>query len=149
MRNLRSFLLCLSAALLACVLPATAAPSDEERATFVAARFLKDYFAPGGFLDYFRESQIVTPAAKAALRKIEAAAKKKSPETGLDFDPVVSGQDYAESYRLDNLVIDGDKATAEGVAEGFPPIKLRLVRTKSGWLIDGAGTVNPGPKAKS
>lgn len=148
MRNLRSFLLCLSAALLACVLPATAAPSDEERATFVATRFLKDYFG-SGLLDYFRESPLVTPAAKAALRKLEAAAKKKNPELGLDYDPVVQGQDYAESYRLDNLMIDGDKATAEGVAEGFPPIKLRLVRTKSGWLIDGAGAINPGPKAKS
>ena len=87
------------------------------------------------------------PARKAPRKK--AAAKKKNPEMGLDYDPVVQGQDYAESYRLDNLVIDGDKATAEGVAEGFPPIKLRLVRTKSGWIIDGAGAINPGPKAKS
>ena len=150
MRNLRSSLVCLLLSFAACLAPlsVSAASPDEDRAEKVATRFLKDYLG-GGYLDYFRESTLVTPAAKAALRKLEAAAKKKAPELGLDRDPVVQGQDHAENYRLENLIIAGDKATVEGVAEGFPNISLRLVRTKGGWLIDGAGEINPGPKAKS
>jgi len=144
MRNLRSSFVCLLLCFVACLVPITApaASPDEDRAEKVVARFLKDYLG-NGYLDYFRESTLVTPAAKAALRKLEAAAKKKSPEVPLDHDPVVQGQDHAETYRVENIVIIGDKATAEGVAEGFPKIPLRLVRTKGGWLIDGAGEINP------
>jgi hypothetical protein len=150
MRNLRSSLVCLLLSFVACLAPlsASAASPDEDRAEKVATRFLKDYLG-GGYLDYFRESTLVTTAAKAALRKLEAAAKKRNPELGLDHDPVVQGQDHAETYRIENIVIDGDKATGEGVAEGFPKIPLRLVRAKGGWLIDGAGEINPAPKAKS
>lgn len=150
MRNLRSSLVCLLLCLMASTVSTTAlaASPDEDRAEKVATRFLKDYLS-SGYLDYFRESPLVTAAAKAALRKMEAAAKKKSPEVPLDHDPVVLGQDHAETYSIENIVITGDKATVEGVAEGFPKIPLRLVRTKGGWLIDGAGEINPGPKAKS
>ena len=144
MRNLRSSLICLLLSFAACLVPgsAPAASPDEDRAEKVATRFLKDYLS-SGYLDYFRESPLVTAAAKAALRKLEAAAKKKSPEVPLDHDPVLQGQDHAGTYRVENIVITGDKATMEGVAEGFPNIPLRLVRTKGGWLIDGAGEINP------
>jgi hypothetical protein len=146
MLHLRPFLTRLLLCFLALTIAtgAQAASTDDERVHSVVARFLKDYFNDG-YAPYFLESLLVTPAAKASLRRLDAAAKKKDPKVGLDRDLVAQGKVHAAEYSVENIIVTGDKATAEGVAEGFPKIALRLVRNKSGWLIDGAGEINPAP----
>ncbi len=87
----------------------------------------------------------LTNAFKTAYRNMVDKAKKAGDE-GLDADPVLDAQDYPEKGMvLDSC--DGDFVTLKGKDwEGFKVV-VKMIKTNSGWLVDGSGIINV-PKEK-
>jgi hypothetical protein len=80
-----------------------------------------------------------------ALKKLIRDAKREQPEIGLDYDPITNGQDLPEKgFRTSDVTLKGDTAvaTVERVGLTAPPLKVRLVRQKGAWLIDGIDSLN-------
>lgn len=139
--TLRTALRCLLAALLLSGAPSLHAADAKTEVEATVNTFLKDYLSKG-YREYFKKSPLVTPKAKAALKAMETKAEKENPELGLDYDPVVVGQDHADKYTAKNVVIKGATATAQATAPEWTAISVRLVKVKDAWLIDGIGDVN-------
>lgn len=89
------------------------------------------------------KSPLVTAQAKSAFRTIK---KKVEKDGGLDWDPVVKGQDHADSYKTGKIQVHGTTATAFAQASGWPGLSMRFVHGKDGRQIDGVGEVNMGGK---
>src|SRR5712675_1583587 len=82
---------------------------------------------------------------KKALRKTILNARKADPEMGLDFDPILSGQDYPDKgYRAKDTQVTGDKATVvmEGIDAPDFRISVMLVNADKKWKINGIGDIN-------
>jgi hypothetical protein len=84
-----------------------------------------------------------------ALQKLIRDAERQDPELGLDYDPIINGQDLPEKgLRTAEVTLQGDTAVAsvERVGSEEKPLQVRLVRQKGVWLIDGIDELNPRPK---
>lgn len=114
---------------------------DSAAVNQVVQTFLKAHLKSEAPDADFLKSPLVTPAAKDALR---AMMKKGGKDFGLEADPVTGGQDHPDSYKFAVGKVEADKATATASAKDFPTIHFRLVKEKSGWKIDGAGSINMG-----
>lgn len=125
-----------------CILsPLTASAAGGEDAAVAEAgnTFFKKYLSSKDHFAYLLKSPLVTPAAKSAFQSIK---KKADKDGGLDSDPVVQGQDHADSYTVGKIRVQGATATASAEAKGWPGIPVRFVHGKDGWQIDGVGDIN-------
>src|SRR5436853_4292886 len=95
-RSFLTLLLVLSTCLLSAA-PSRAAGGDEAAIAEAGGKFFKSYFASKDHWAYLLKSPLVTPAAKSAFLAIKKKAEK---DGGLDWDPVVKGQDHADSYKI-------------------------------------------------
>lgn len=111
-----------------------AGPSDgktDPRLAFVKS---KPYFSKG---------------FEQALDKLIRDALKQDPELGLDYDPIVVGQDLPEKgFRTTDVTLKDDTAVAsvERVGMKSKHLKVRLVKQQGAWLIDGIDTLNAAPE---
>ena len=76
--------------------------------------------------------------------------EKENPEMGLDFDPIIDGQDYPEEgFELKHF----DKRTNFLVVNGKNwadyEITMKLILENKKWLIDGCGIINIPKKNRS
>ncbi|POS02699.1 hypothetical protein Q361_1029 [Flavobacterium croceum DSM 17960] len=96
-----------------------------------------------GYINFVKSSQLTSNSFKIELQKIVEEAEKEDPEMGLDFNPIVNGQDYPEegfelkyfNPKTNYIIMKGKKWTDFEVT-----MKLVLVNEK--WLVDGCGIVN-------
>ena len=96
-----------------------------------------------GYMNYVKSSKLTSNSFKTELQKIVEEAEKEDPEMGLDFDPIVDGQDYPEegfewkhfNSKTNYVVVKGKKWTDFEVT-------MKLVLDNKKWLVDGCGVVN-------
>ena len=138
----RSFLSALGLFFIGCF-PVFTAPilcaekGDEAAIAKVGDTFFKTYIGSKDPFGYLLKSPVVTPALKASFNALK---KKNGGEW--DYDPVTQGNDRADIYLTSHVKVQGDMATAQGTAKGWPSIPMRFVLSSHGWLIDGVGDLN-------
>ncbi len=144
--------------LLGCAPQAVASPNDDvvKVAESFYAQYYKEYLhkpskgdSDQALIRWVNANPKLSDAFKKALRQAVLDARKADPEMGLDFDPIVSGQDYPDKgFRAKNVQITGDKATL--VMEGIdaPEFKIPVVLVKAGnqWKINAIGEINASSK---
>jgi len=118
---------------------AHAAGGDDTAIAEAGNTFFKKYLSSKDQWAYLLKSPLLTPAAKNAFQAIK---KKADKDGGLDSDPVVKGQDHADSYTIGKIHVEGAAATAVAQAKGWSNIPMRFVHGKDGWQIDGVGEIN-------
>jgi hypothetical protein len=92
------------------------------------------------------ESQTLSTAFKTAYKKLVDDARKEDPELGLDFDPIVDGQDFVEHFDQVKqcnessgvLIISGKWPDSKETME----VAVKPSKENDQWLIDGAGVIN-------
>jgi len=120
------------------------------------ARYYKEYLhkpskgnSDNALIRWIDANPNLSDSFKTALRKTILDARKADPEMGLDFDPIVKGQDYPEKgFRAKDVQIAGDKATVvmEGIDAPDFKIPVVLVNTGNKWKINGIGDINGSSK---
>ena len=96
-----------------------------------------------GYLNFVKSSTLTSNSFKTELQKIVDEAEKEDPEMGLDFDPIVNGQDYPdEGFELkyfdsktNIIVVNGKKWTDFEVT-------MKVILDNRKWLVNGCGIVN-------
>lgn len=96
-----------------------------------------------GYLNFVKSSTLTTNNFKEELQKIVDEAEKEDPEMGLDYDPIVPGNDIPdEGFEFKHF----DKKTNLIIVKGknWPEfeVTIKLVLQNGKWLIDGCGVVN-------
>jgi hypothetical protein len=134
------FLLVLAAAF---SLPAKA--DDTAEATKVVNSFYSTYIAAvtktlNGEKVVQRSPQL-SPAFKKAYAELLAKARKKDPELGLDYDPIVDGQDFPDAgFAVTSLTLKGASGSAVVTSKDKSfkkTISIKLVKLDGKWLING------------
>lgn len=111
-----------------------------------ALKFINDYLDYSNHLkgkvkliEWIENRTDVTDEFKIELKRILTEAKKKDPELGLGFDPILDAQDNPNKFKLDKT--DSEFLIVRGVK--WPnfrlTLKVKLVDDK--WLVDGSGIV--------
>ena len=96
-----------------------------------------------GYLNFVKSSKLTTNNFKEELQKIVDEAQKEDSEMGLDFDPIVPGNDHPDQgFELKHF----DKKTNLVIVKGKNwtdfEVTMKLVLENGKWLIDGCGIVN-------
>lgn len=143
---MRAFLL----AFVLLVAPVFAGGDDAASAGAVAVEFINSYIKASsrfknGYesaISWMEKSPLVTPRFATALAKLYRDALKKDPEMGYDADAVLGGQDFADAYRFQSGKVTGRRARVilQGTGSGSEmTVKVDLVKSDDGWLVDGSG----------
>jgi hypothetical protein len=98
-------------------------------------------------LEWVSSNNLTTKKFRIELKKIIDDANKADPELGIDFDPIVDGQDHPDKgFEIEQLD-KTDFIIVRGI--DWPDFKLtmKMVEENGNWLVDGCGVVNI-PSAK-
>ena len=80
----------------------------------VALRFVQAHLAhshgEAQKLVWVQSNPNVTERFKAALTKLYDEALAEDRDYGFGADAIIGGQDFADSYRVESCVLDGDRA---------------------------------------
>ncbi len=96
-----------------------------------------------GYLSFVKSSTLTTNSFKTELQKIVDDAEKEDPEMGLDFDPIIDGQDYPdEGFELKHFDTKTNFITVKGKNWTDFEVTMKLILENEKWLIDGCGIVN-------
>ncbi len=115
-----------------------------------ALTFINSYIADSnkmkksvGYLNFVKSSALTTNSFKTELQKMVDEADKENPEMGLDFDPIVDGQDYPdEGFELKNFNSKTSFIIVKGKKWTDFEVTMKLVLDNEKWLVDGCGVVN-------
>ncbi len=93
-----------------------------------------------GWLD---SNDMTTSSFRSTLDIILKKAYEEEPELGLGYDPILVGQDYAQSYELGYYDEVNDYFVLTGVGEESQfEIKIRIVEIDGRLLVDACGEIN-------
>jgi hypothetical protein len=96
-----------------------------------------------GYLSFVKSSKLTTEKFKNELQKIVDEAEKEDPEMGLDFDPIVPGNDHPdEGFELKHFDKKNNLIIVKGKNWADFEVTMKLVLENGKWLIDGCGIVN-------
>ncbi len=96
-----------------------------------------------GYLNFVESSNLTTKSFKIELQKIVDEAEKLDPEMGLDFDPIIDGQDYPyEGFELKHFDTKSNFIIVKGKNWADFEVTMKLIFENEKWLIDGSGIVN-------
>jgi hypothetical protein len=96
-----------------------------------------------GYLNFVKSSDLTTKSFKIELQKIVDEAEKLDPEMGLDFDPIIDGQDYPdEGFELKDFDTKTNFIIVKGKNWADFEVTIKLIFENEKWLIDGCGIVN-------
>ncbi len=96
-----------------------------------------------GYLNFVKSSNLTTKSFKIELQKIVDEAEKLDPEMGLDFDPIIDGQDYPdEGFELKHFDTKSNFIIVKGKNWADFEVTMKLIFENEKWLIDGCGIVN-------
>ncbi|MBT8210274.1 MAG: hypothetical protein KJP14_07080 [Eudoraea sp.] len=80
---------------------------------------------------------------KNEYHRILKEAALENPGYGLGFDPILDAQDFPDSgFELYGTVSSDGYLTVKGIEWAGFKIRMRLVKEKSTWLVDGSGIIN-------
>lgn len=123
--------------------------SDNEQVV-TALNFINSYIADCnkmkksvGYLNFVKSSTLTSINFKTELQKIVDEAEKEDPEMGLDFDPIVDGQDYPdEGFELKHFNPKTNYLIVKGKKWADFEVTMKLVLDNGKWFVDGCGIVN-------
>jgi|WetSurMetagenome_2_1015567.scaffolds.fasta_scaffold00151_46 hypothetical protein len=94
-------------------------------------------------IQWVRRNPMVTNSFRKTHRKIVLHEAGYDPEMVSDYDPVFNAEDSPEKGFLVHWCDDkSNYVTLKGVDWDAFRVVVKVIRTKKGWLIDGAGAVN-------
>jgi hypothetical protein len=92
------------------------------------------------------KSSQLSPAFKKAYADLMAKARKKDPELGLGYDPVIDGQDFPDAgFAVTSISLKETTGSAvvSSKDKNFKmAIPVTLVKLDGKWLINGTGKLN-------
>lgn len=96
-----------------------------------------------GYLSFVKSSTLTTNSFKTELQKIVDDAEEENSEMGLDFDPIIDGQDYPEEgFELKHFDTKTNFIIVKGKNWAEFEVTMKLILENEKWLIDGCGIVN-------
>ena len=96
-----------------------------------------------GYLNFVKSSPLTSNHFKTELQKIVNEAEKENPEMGLDFDPIVDGQDYPEEgFELKHFDSKTNIIIVKGKKWNDFEVTMKVIFDNRKWLVDGCGIVN-------
>lgn len=96
-----------------------------------------------GYLNFVKSSTLTSNSFKTELQKIVDEAEKEYPEMGLDFDPIVDGQDYPdEGFELKHFDSKTNIIVVKGKKWTDFEVTMKMILNNRKWLVDGCGIVN-------
>lgn len=123
----------------------------QNRKAEIALEFCRQYLASSlGDGEYYDElmgwldsNDMTTPSFRTTLDILLKQAYEEEPELGLGYDPILDGQDYAQSYELGYYDEANDYFVLTGVGEESQfEIKIRVVEIDGRLLVDACGDIN-------
>lgn len=117
-----------------------------------ALSFMNSYLAsfetdPEHSDQWVADNQQLTQSFKTAYKKLIEEARKKDPELGLGFDPIIDAQDSSEKF--DTVSQCNEKSGVLLVSglwsadsEERMEVAVKPIKAKGQWLIEGAGVIN-------
>lgn len=97
----------------------------------------------GNHLDWLLQHSNTSPNFKTALQDIIHKARLENPEFGLDFDPVLDGQDYPDKgFILKDYDATTGYMTLSGIEWPEFILVIRVIQHDNIWYLDGSGVVN-------
>lgn len=123
--------------------------SDNEQVG-TALNFINSYIADCnkmkksvGYLNFVKSSTLTSNKFKTELQRIVNEAEKEDPEMGLDFDPIVDGQDYPdEGFELKHFDSKTNIIVVKGKKWADFEVTMKVILDKKKWFVDGCGIVN-------
>ncbi|MDM1548763.1 hypothetical protein HX096_12960 [Empedobacter falsenii] len=93
--------------------------------------------------EYIKQNELLTQSFKDRYKFVQDSAFKVEPEVGLDFDPIVDGQDFPDKgFKIKSI----DKATGLVTLQGIDwqdfEVVLKVVNENNKSLINGSGIIN-------
>lgn len=93
--------------------------------------------------EYVKQDELLTDNFKNRYQSIIDSANRVEPEIGLDFDPIINGQDFPDKgFKIKSIDKSSGFVTLQGIDwEDFEMV-LKVVIDKNKSLVDGAGIIN-------
>lgn len=93
--------------------------------------------------NYIKQNELLTDNFKNRYQSIIDSANRVEPEIGLDFDPIINGQDFPDKgFKIKSIDKSSGFVTLQGIDwEDFEMV-LKVVTDKNKSLVDGAGIIN-------
>ena len=93
--------------------------------------------------DYVKKDELLTQNYKYRYKFVQDSAYKVEPEIGLDFDPIVDGQDFPDKgFKIKSI----DKATGLVTLQGIDwqdfEVVVKVVNENNKTLVNGSGIIN-------
>lgn len=93
--------------------------------------------------EYIKQNELLTQSFKDRYKFVQDSAYKVEPEVGLDFDPIVDGQDFPDKgFKIKSI----DKATGLVILQGIDwqdfEVVLKVVNENNKSLVNGSGIIN-------
>ncbi|TGN22985.1 hypothetical protein [Empedobacter tilapiae] len=93
--------------------------------------------------EYINKNELLTQSFKDRYKFVQDSAYKVEPEVGLDFDPIVDGQDFPDKgFKIKSI----DKATGLVTLKGIDwqdfEVVLKVVNENNKSLVNGSGIIN-------
>lgn len=99
--------------------------------------------------EWLQGHPLLTQNFKDTYKKIVEEANRKDPEMGLNYDPIIKGQDFPETgFFIEEKNAESGYLTIKSSEDKYFDVKIKLVSENGKWLVDGAGVVNITEKAQ-
>lgn len=119
----------------------------------VALKFINDYnedfFNPRNeTLEWLSKNKVVTKNLIDRYKQMVDSAENDEPELGLEFDPIINGQD-SDDQGFEIAEIDSLNGYVIVQGRSYPEYKivLKVIEKNGATLVDGSGVINI-PKSK-
>lgn len=119
----------------------------------IALKFIneynKEFFNPTSTsIDWLSKNKYASQNLIKSYKQLQDAAEAADPELGLDFDPIVDGQDSdEEGFEIKKIDSVKNYVTVRGKSLSTFEITIKLIENNGKTLVDGSGVLNI-PKSK-
>lgn len=109
----------------------------------------KDFFNPTSTsIDWLSKNKYASQNLIKSYKQLQDAAEAADPELGLDFDPILNGQDSdEEGFEIKKIDSIKNYVTVRGKSLSTFEITIKLIENNGKTLVDGSGVLNI-PKSK-
>lgn len=91
---------------------------------------------------WLHKNQKLTAYFKDAYQTLQDDARRKNPESGLGFDPIVNAQDFPDHGFEPERCKKSGFVVLRGVDWPTFKVTVKVVKTPTTWMVDGAGVIN-------
>ena len=93
--------------------------------------------------EFIKKNKFVTQQFKDRYKTIIDSANKAEPEVGLDFDPIIDGQDYPDKgFKIKSIDEKNGFVTLSGIDWTDFEVAVKVVNENNKTFVDGSGIIN-------